>query len=67
MMELKVTLTNEEVGAIIGVLDEGEETLAGRLSGDVSARDNSTVAYNAWRKITGPLRSHLKWLKEFSR
>jgi hypothetical protein len=64
MVEIKATLTNEEAYAMRRVMDRQEEWFAKRMSApSAKKRDDTPLAYNAWRKLTAPIRKHLAVLR----
>lgn len=62
MIDARQTLTNEEAFALYDILDEIEEKFTKRMmSGGVpNPRDATPQAYNAFRKLTAPVRRHVQ-------
>jgi len=62
MIDVRQTLTNEEAFALYDILDEIEAKFTKRMmsGGAPNPRDVSPQAYNAFRKLTNPVRKHVQ-------
>ena len=65
MIEVNITLTNDECEALDETVRRVDATLAKRMSvADTGPRDRTSLAWAAFQKLTQPIRRHLLFLKE---